>query len=452
MQPLNYRKTFLIGFGFFASSLAWSLYNSFVPVLLKERYIQSDALIGFIMTIDNIFGVIFQPLVGQISDKTRTRFGKRIPYILVGIPLCAVAFLFIPRTRSLAAMMAVIILFNLIMSIWRSPVVALMPDLTPPAQRSKANGIINLMGGVGGIVAFLAGGLLSNAGGDNMPFLMGSIVMFGALLVLFFFVREPDNRLLGRLLDARQGALDLDLHQAAPEFSEAAKAEPAAKKPAGGLRAKLRLALPADLPKPQKRSLVFLLLAIFFWFCGYNAVETFFTLYATEHLHMVKGDAVLTMTIFSLSLVAFALPAGILAGRFGRKRLIIAGLAGMTAIFLPMLFISDPLVLRVLLLFGGIFWAFVNINSLPMVLELASKERIGSFTGYYYFFSFSAAILSPTLFGLIRDLTQNYTTLFAYSVLAFILALICMINVRHGEADPRAAAPDDSLLTGNRAG
>ena len=209
MQPLNYRKTFLIGFGFFASSLAWSLYNSFVPVLLKERYIQSDALIGFIMTIDNIFGVIFQPLVGQISDKTRTRFGKRMPYILVGIPLCAVAFLFIPRTRSLAAMMAVIILFNLIMSIWRSPAVALMPDLTPPAQRSKANGIINLMGGVGGIIAFLAGGLLSNAGGDNMPFLMGSIVMFGALLVLFFFVREPDNRLLGRLLDARLEALDL---------------------------------------------------------------------------------------------------------------------------------------------------------------------------------------------------------------------------------------------------
>ena len=242
------------------------------------------------------------------------------------------------------------------------------------------------------------------------------------------------------------------MRQAAPAVSAAAKAEPAAKKPAGGLRAKLRLALPADLPKPQKRSLVFLLLAIFFWFCGYNAVETFFTLYATEHLHMVKGDAVLTMTIFSLSLVAFALPAGILAGRFGRKRLIIAGLAGMIVIFLPMLFIGDPLVLRVLLLFGGIFWAFVNINSLPMVLELASKERIGSFTGYYYFFSFSAAILSPTLFGLIRDLTRNYTTLFAYSVLAFILALICMFNVRHGEADPRAAAPDDSLLPGNRAG
>lgn len=137
MQALNYRKTFLIGFGFFASSLAWSLYNSFVPVLLEERYLQSTALIGFIMTIDNMFGVVFQPLVGQFSDRTRTRFGKRMPYILVGIPLCAVAFFIIPRTTSLLGMMSVIILFNLIMSIWRSPVVSLMPDLTPPRSAAR---------------------------------------------------------------------------------------------------------------------------------------------------------------------------------------------------------------------------------------------------------------------------------------------------------------------------
>lgn len=402
MEPLNYRKTFLIGFGFFASSLAWSIYNSFVPVLLEERYLQSTALIGFIMTIDNIFGVIFQPLVGQISDRTRTRFGKRMPYILIGIPICAVAFFFIPRTKSLIAMMTVIIIFNLVMSIWRSPVISLMPDLTPPVHRSKANGIINLMGGVGGIVAFLAGGYLANVGGDNMPFLMGSIIMIFALLMLFFFVKEPDSR---------------NLVTASEKTGE-----------------NISKKLLGDLSKEEKRSLLFLLFAIFFWFCGYNAVESFFTLYATKQLMVSKGDAAMMLSLFSLTLVAFALPAGILAGRYGRKRMILIGLCGMILVFLPMLFIENLMLLRLLLLLGGLFWACININSLPMVVELASHDRIGSFTGYYYFFSFSAAIISPTLFGWIRDLTQDYATLFLYSVIAFVLALICMLNVHHGEA------------------
>jgi len=428
MQALNYRKTFLIGFGFFASSLAWSLYNSFVPVLLEERYLQSTALIGFIMTIDNMFGVVFQPLVGQFSDRTRTRFGKRMPYILVGIPLCAVAFFIIPRTTSLLGMMSVIILFNLIMSIWRSPVVSLMPDLTPPAQRSKANGIINLMGGVGGIIAFLVGGYLSNVGGDNMPFLMGSVVMIFALLMLVFFVKEPDSRHMARVMAAREQVLAAD----APRQSLREKA-----------RARINNDLLKGLSGPEKRSLLSLLLAIFFWFCGYNAVESFFTLYATKELGVSKGDATMTLTLFSLSLVAFALPAGILAGRFGRKKLILTGLTGMVVLFLPMLFIQNLWILRGLLLLGGAAWACININSLPMVVELASKERIGSFTGYYYFFSFSAAILSPTLFGWIRDLTDDYSTLFLYSVIAFAIAFVCMAYVRHGEANPNAAAPDD---------
>ena len=427
MQKLNYRKTFLIGFGFFASSLAWSLYNSFVPVLLKERYLESTALIGFIMTIDNIFGVVFQPLVGQLSDRTHTRIGKRMPYILFGIPVCAAAFFFIPRTGSLVAMMSVIILFNLVMSIWRSPVVSLMPDLTPSIHRSKANGIINVMGGVGGIIAVLGGGYLAKVGGDNMPFLMGSIVMIFALLMLLFFVKEPDSRRLARAFDAREQLISQQ------------PAEPEIKKETF----KQSLGL---LNRSQKRSLLALLTAIFFWFCGYNAVESFFTLYATEQLGVGKGDAAMMLTLFSLALVVFALPSGILASRYGRKRLIVIGLIGMIAVFTPMLFIEELMVLRVLLFAGGFFWACVNINSLPMVVELATRERIGSFTGYYYFFSFSAAILSPVLFGWIRDLTKTYSTLFLYSIISFALALICMLIVRHGEADPTAAAPDDELL------
>lgn len=418
---LNYKKTFLIGFGFFASSLAWSIYNSFVPLMLEERFLASTALIGFIMTIDNIFGVVFQPLFGQFSDRTRTRFGKRMPYIITGIPTCALAFIFIPRMQTLFAMMAVIIFFNLIMSFWRSPVVALMPDLTPSPLRSKANGIINLMGGVGSIIAFFVGGLLARAGGYNLPFLMGSIVMVAALLILFIFIKEPDNRRLARQLE--------QFSDYGRQTQEDPEPEP------DSIRAKAELtASERPLAKAEKVSLFSLLLAIFFWFCGYNAVETFFTLYATRQLGVDPGAAAMTLTLFSLALVAFALPAGILAGKFGRKKMISIGLVGMIAAFTPMLFVENLLLLRLLLLLGGLCWACININSLPMVVELASSDRIGSFTGYYYFFSFSAAIVSPTLFGWIRDLTQDYSTLFTYSIISFALALVCMQLVRHGEA------------------
>jgi maltose/moltooligosaccharide transporter len=216
------------------------------------------------------------------------------------------------------------------------------------------------------------------------------------------------------------------------QASLAAAAEPAGASAQKGIR---------HLSRPEKRSLFAMLLAIFFWFCGFNAVETFFTLFATKKLGASTGDATLSLTLFSLTLVAFALPAGILAGRFGRKKMIVIGLCGLILTFLPMIFLESLLVMRILLFVGGIFWACININSLPMVVELASSERIGSFTGYYYFFSFSAAIVSPTLFGWIRDLTKDYSTLFTYSVAAFALALICIALVRHGEAS--APVPAD---------
>ncbi len=423
---LDYRKTFLIGFGFFASSIAWSLYNSFVPVMLEQRFLLASTLIGVIMTIDNFFGVIFQPIVGMLSDRTHTRIGRRMPWILIGIPLCAIAFIFIPRASTLVAMMSVIIGFNFIMSLWRSPVVALMPDVTPAPLRSKANGVINLMGGVGSIVAFAVGGVLADLN-ENLyaPFVMGSTVMLFALVMLLLFVREPDSRRGHEPKEAPEAALQA-ADAGAAVVGEAGDVQP---EPAGkGLKAIKNW-------KPgEKRSLVLLLCAIFFWFCGYNAVETFFTLYATNTLGVTAGKATGLLTVYSLAFVAFALPSGILAGKLGRRTVILTGLIGITVAFIPMLFVQNLLVLRILLLLGGIFWACININSLPMVVEMATKERIGTFTGYYYFFSFSAAIVSPILFGFIRDLTQNYSTLFVYAIAAFVCAFCCVLFVRHGEA------------------
>lgn len=325
-----------------------------------------------------------------------------MPYIVVAAPICAFFFFLIPQMQTLVSLMLVVIVFNLGMSIWRSPMIALMPDMTPAPLRSRANGIINLMGGLASIVAFLIGGKIADAFGRRSTFIMGSAVMLFAVAALFLFVKE--NR-ISKL-----------------EASTAAEAQKG-----GGLAAFKRL------PKTQRKSLLFLLLAIFFWFCAYNAVETFFTSYATTHLGQSDGQSAMLLAFFSIAFVVFAVPSGFLAEHLGRKRTIILGLCGQVLVFLPMIWISNIWLLRGLLILGGLLWACININSLPMVLDLAGANELGTFTGYYYFFSFSAAIASPILFGMVRDISQTFTSLFAYAPLFFGLALISMLQVRHGE-------------------
>ena len=397
-NKLDVKKTLLLSFGFFASSIAWSVYNSFVPQLL-EGFIKSTTLIGLIMTFDNIFGVIFQPLFGNLSDRTRTRFGRRMPYIFVGLPICAVAFTLIPHMDSLWSLMAVLIVFTFVMSAWRSPVVALMPDITPGPLRSQANGIVNLMGGLGSLIAFFAGGMLFKAGGFPLPFLMSAVMMLLALAVLALFVREP---------------------------KEAYEPEEKAKKS------------DVKLTKEEKKSLLFILFGVFFWFTGYNAVETFFTLYATNTLGMDPGSAAMTLAVFSLTFLGFAVPAGFIGAKIKRRRAILIGLSGLVVLFFPMIFLANAWITRICLFMGGFFWALVNINSLPMVVRLSGEEKVGTFIGYYYFFSFSSQIVSPVLFGFIRDMVGHYKVLFLYAVIAFALAGASLFFVKHGE-DEKAA-------------
>ncbi len=399
-KKLNYGKTFLIGTGFFASSLLWSLYNSFIPLILKD-FITSTTLIGFIMTIDNIFGVIFQPVFGAMSDRTHTKIGKRMPYIIIAAPLCAGLFFFIPRMSSVITLMALVIVFNFGMSVWRAPIVALMPDLTPKQHWSKANGVINLMGGVSSIIAFLIGGKIANSFGRSATFGMGSIVMLIAVIILFIFVKEPVNQ--------------------APTISqkESKKKEKI-----------LDLSNFKKLPAEDRHNLTYLLLAIFFWFCGYNAVETFFTSFAVSHLGLSEGSAAMLLAFFSVSFVAFAIPSGFIATKIGRKKTIIFGLIGLIIVFIPILFLMNLVAIRVLLLIGGFFWALININSLPMVLEIGQHSEIGTYTGYYYFFSFSANIVSPILYGLIRDLTGTFNSLFIYAPIVFAFSLICILRIK----------------------
>ncbi|MBN1667745.1 MAG: SLC45 family MFS transporter [Anaerolineales bacterium] len=408
----NYGKIFLLGFGFFGVSVIWSVYNAFVPIFLADRFGLSASWIGFFMTLDNIAALLIQPPVGAWSDKLRTPIGRRMPFILIGAPLGAVAFGVIPLVHFLPLFVACTSTLLLSMALWRTPVVALMPDITPSPKRSQANGIINFMGGLGAIIAFLIGSQLYRQN-QAFPFWMGSGLVIVAALLVFIFIKEPKV-----YAEA----------QAQPNMLESLR----------------------EVWRDPDRSALRLFLAIFFWFVGYNAIEAFFTLYSVNHLGLDEADGAGLLGHLSLLFVIFALISGFIGGRIGRRVTISAGLVLLGSLIAG-LYLMSPEVLvvelaklpllgtvRVVSLFlmgAGIAWALININSLPMVVDMVPDARIGTYTGLYYLFSTMAAIAGPNINGWIIDLSnQNYNTIMLVSPLLMAIALFLMLGVRRGEA------------------
>lgn len=397
-------KTWLLGFGFFSISITWALYNAFVPFFL-DSYLNSTALIGFMMTIDNYFALFLQPWIGSRSDRTVSRYGKRMPYLLVGMPLAALFVILIPFHTGFLTLVLFMVLMNLSMSLYRSPTIALMPDITPEPQRTKANGIINFMGGIGGILAYGAGSVLYGAH-HSLPFLAAAAITLISLWILVRTIREK-----------RDGA---------------AAAAPASE------RIKWRGEL--------DRTTVLLLLAIFFWFVSYQGVEALFTLYGKHHLGLSEDAAAFSLTFFSLFFVLFAIPSGWLGNRFGKKRIILIGICGLFVVFALVPLVKELLALRLLLALGGIFWACININSYPFVVSTGAERSIGTRTGLYYLASSLAAISSPPLLGWVID-RFGYASLFVCASAGMLVALLFLLLVRHnGEsADSRSA----SVTAGN---
>jgi MFS family permease len=409
---LDYGKTFLLGFGFFGVSVIWGTYNAFVPIFLDQRFGLDPAVIGFFMTLDNIAALFIQPPVGAWSDRLRTPIGRRMPFILVGAPLAALAFGWIPLAGVLPLFVAGTTTLLLSMALWRTPVVALMPDITPSPLRSQANGIINFMGGVGAIASFLVGASLYEMN-PAYPFWMGSILVIVSSLLVFFFVREPRTY-------------------------EAAEAQPS-------LLTSVR-----EVLEDRDKSTVRILMAILFWFVGYSAIEAFFNLYATNHLGLTAADGTRLLGQLSLVFVIFALPAGYLGGRFGRRPMIMAGITLMALVILAIYLLpSETLttrltalpvlgvvpVLGVLLMLAGVAWSLININSLPMVVDMTTPARIGTYTGLYYLFATLAAIVGPNINGWIVQLTgENYNNVMLAAPVFLGLALVMMLGVRRGEA------------------
>ena len=397
-----YRKTFVLGFGFFGISLIWPIFNNFVPIFLREDFALSATLIGFIMTWDNYLNLFVQPVVGERSDHTRTRIGRRKPWMLVGAPLAAIFFILVPAARSPLGVMIAILLTNLAMALFRAPTIALLGDLFPSSQRSTANGVINLMGGLGAIAAFLIGGALYSMGRIT-PFVFGSVVMLIAITVVLLFVREPE---LPPEEDKDEGG--------------------------AGFVANLREEFSA-----ADRSGLMVLLAILCWFMGYNALETWISSFGKFSLGIDEGRMAILTSGLALMFVIFAVPSGLLATRFGKRRIILIGVAGLAVLFIYGLVVSNQLMLILLLLPAGFFWALINVNSLPMVYDVGGDARIGAFTGMYYFAASLAAIAGPQLVGVLIDLSGgSYRIMFIFSALFMLLAGMFMLRVKEKPATP----------------
>ena len=427
MKKLDYGRVFVLGFGFLGISLLWAVYNAYVPLFLQAGSEKFDAtttvtfggfglsavVTGFIMSLDNIAAVFIQPWIGMKSDRTRTRWGRRMPYIMVGAPLAVAGFIAIPYMVKLvpvelsgqlsqlkvpfALLILALGLTLLAAAIYRTPAIALMPDIVPSKFRSQANGIINLMGGIGVVIGLFAGGMLFDMD-IAMPFIVGGAVVLISSAIVVFAIKEPEAP-PGDTLEKQNRLLD-------------------------NLR---------EVWHDDDRSVLFLLLAIFAWFVAYNALETFFTSYATTVLNVTAGRASQLFTIAGGVFILFAVPAGYLAGKFGRKRTVIAGLGGFVLAVLLIAFTHNVSSVTVALVMVGASWALVNINSLPMVVDSVPQNKLGTYTGLYYFASMSAAIVGPIAIGQTVDIF-GYRSMFWAAALALALAAILLSRVTKGEA------------------
>lgn len=427
-MKLNYKRTILVGLAFLSISAFWQMYNGIIPLILTNTFNLNETISGVIMALDNVLALFLLPFFGALSDKSNTRIGKRMPYILLGTGL-AIIFMNIlpfidnsyyksPSTFKLISFIVVLALLLVAMGIYRSPAVALMPDVTPKPLRSKANAVISLMGAVGGIIYLGLASILyphsKTANVDHvnyqMIFMIVSALMFIAIAILFIFIKEP------KLVEE-----NVKLESKHPEWDLA--------KDDGSGNEKL--------PKEVKRSLAFLLASIALWFMGYNSVTTWFTTYISKVMNEGLGQASTCLLVTTAAAIISYIPIGNIASKIGRKKTIMGGIVLLSSMFiigyiLTSIFSTINFVMYICFAIVGIAWAAINVNSLPMVVEMCKGSDVGKFTGYYYTASMLAQIITPILSGTLMRVI-SYKILFIYSAIFVIASFITMAQVKHGD-------------------
>lgn len=469
-SKLNYKRTFFVGLAFLSISAFWQMYDNIIPLMLQNTFGLGETVTGVLMAMDNVLALILLPVFGSLSDKVNTPLGKRTPFILTGTVLAVIFMMLLPfadRRQSLVLFLAALFATLLSMGLYRSPAVALMPDLTPNHLRSRANAVINLMGAVGGVYALIMIKLLVGAGDrpDYAPlFVSVAALMVVAVGILLITIRENKLRreleetekaeeqaaLPGTEID--EAALENGVEQAAsPNFQKAdeSAAENRAEKNAVAWTEKESSkrseeasesseapAQKTTLPRDVKRSMIFLLLSIFFWFTAYNAVTTAFSRYTRVVWKMEGGSFANCLMVATVAAIISYIPIGNISARFGRKKTILGGILIMAACYLAAVFVGayHP-VINIAFALIGVGWAAINVNSYPMIVAMSQGSDIGKFTGTYYTFSMAAQIFTPVFSGFLLE-NVSYRTLFPYALL-FALASFCtMTQVRHGDVKP----------------
>ena len=432
-MKLNNKRTVLVGLAFLSICAFWQMYDNVVPLILTKTFHLNETFSGAIMAADNILALFLLPFFGTLSDRTSTKIGKRTPYILCGtaaavillnvLPIIDNSYYAAPSTGKMAAFVILLALLLFAMGTYRSPAVALMPDVTPKPLRSRANAIINLMGAVGGIIYLaVAAVMYPNSkvlGMDHVNyqplFLVVAGIMTVSIVVLFLTIREPKLAAENQALEAEH-----------PEWN-------LAEDDGSGNEV---------LPSDVRRSLSFLLASIALWFIGYNGITTWFTTYVDKVMGQGLGGASTCLLIATGGAIISYIPIGQIAHKIGRRKTIMIGIVLLAACFLSGFFLTTAFhsinaIMFIVFALVGFAWAAINVNSLPMVVEMCRGSDIGKFTGYYYTASMAAQVVTPILAGfLMRNI--SYKVLFPYAAFFVAMSFVTMTQVKHGDAAPEA--------------
>ena len=417
-MKLNYKRTILIGMAFMSISAFWQMYDNVVPLVLSNSFHLDETLTGAIMAADNLLALFLLPIFGSISDKVKTPWGKRMPFIVIGTTLAVILLMILPfadNTRNLPLFIGGLFLVLISMGTYRSPAVALMPDLTPKNLRSRANAVINLMGAVGGVYTLIMISTVVGSGETpNYYPLAIAVAVFMVVCVALLFFTIKENKLHEELKDV--------LEEEVVEVKEDSSKKG------------------TKLPKDVMRSLVFLLASVAFWFIAYNAVTTAFSRYATRVWGLENGGYANCLMVATVAAIISYIPIGSIAAKIGRKKTILIGIIMLGGCFFAAgLFDTYSNIMPVFFCIIGFAWAAIGVNSYPMVVEMASAGDVGKYTGLYYTFSMTAQVITPILSGWLLE-NVGYRTLFPYSVAFCVLAFITMSQVKHGDSKPEKKA------------
>lgn len=371
----SYRKIWWIGFGFLGVQLAFTTYNAFLPLMYRE-FFASRAAIGLLMGTDNLIGLLLIPVIGAWSDRINSPHGRRLPFMFVAVPVAALTFFVIPLVSAILALLIITeIIFTAAMHSYRGPVISLMPDHTPPEKRSTANGIINLMGGLGTLIAFGGLSLLYDID-PRLTFGIGSVILFVTLYIVW------------RTADRNPPYVDNAPVAGTNPILEAFR----------GIRVLLQ---------PMNRGQLLILAAMLAYFIGFAGLDAMFPIYGVETLGLTEGRAAFILTTFAGSFLVFALLAGVIGTRLGKVPAMLLGLGLIPVIFLAAIPVRDPRIIGAIFVLAGFAWALVNVQAMPLIADLGGRDRIGFYIGLYYVFTMTGQMIGPFILGSAMDLLGN---------------------------------------------